>query len=1242
MPSRAPSESPTAVRPSPSPLLTSSSQLAVDRVPGSKAGKRRNFKLLRNGRGGSGGGSGGATPADDEEEDDEWAFEDGSTASFPPPASAPGPPAAPIPATLALTPEAGQAEEVLVDAPASGPEPEPRAKRGKGHALVKKTSRLFSRGPAEQSADPPRVARHSSVSSAASSVASTAGSVASASAVSHASAHNHGHAQAHAQHGYGFGQGRPWPGSRSTTRSGPGSSPPSSKHSRRLSHDSTGSWRPGSTRSGSMSTRDSLDPPRAGPASLSASLGPSSSARAPPSPASAATGTIAPAVPSRMSMWFSHLLPTSDAPSQPDAPPSPARNRPSAAASFLNAAKQKAAGVGRYLLDQEAQPDKCEDPIWVMGVAHPGWTPSTPSRSTEDLPGPIGHDEDDGRRGSGSSSRSGRPSPPRESALRPPAWSSRRKEAVASGGSASSSPPGKLGHLFSASTLSLVPVGSPGKDEKADSPRKTLKKDKEVVRWPEQFYDDFRSCVWCTYRSQYAPIAAIPQNSLLPTAAAYWAAHGPPADLAPPSLGASTSSAPLGATSRAALSGWGWARDDRGLTSDAGWGCMLRTGQSMLANALIHHRLGRSWRVPPARPPLEPESPAELAQLEAYAQYVKILSWFLDDPSPLCPFSVHRMALIGKELGKEVGEWFGPSTAAGALKTLANSFAPAGVSVATAADSIIYRSDVFAASNLPVDDGTAPPKSVLRTSSWGKKAVLVLVGIRLGLSEVNPIYYETIKALFMFPQSVGIAGGRPSSSYYFVASQAGSLYYLDPHFTRPAIPLKVPPSPVPPLNTAPFTPIRSPTPADDENPVVVHRTEASPYTLDVVDVDELSSGSETSSPPRIERTVTRERTVRRSPPRAKSGMRPSEPGQASSVPSTPTPCRVAPRHARPSSSSSVQGLPGAGRLGSALPPTPALAVDPQVKWYASAYADAQTRTFHADKVRRMPLSGLDPSMLLGFLCRDEADFDHFCARVAKLPQKIFTVADEPPAWDDDEDPGLESVSEPDPDGDADEGGSDVGSEEVDVATQHAGSTIRAVPLAAAGSTRDDLAELDAGVVALDLELGLPPVPAASDEGDTTPSDGELVSLDIEGTPWAASRQRCGALAETVVEASDAPARRHGHPFAQVAPHPFSAGHAAHLPDEDEVSEISRRSVDGDGGRGRGERGSEAGLHGPAERADTADEADEDELGSMPPTPTAATPLKSKRHLLDARDRARTGSWIEPARGGSAPNGASMV
>ena len=51
-----------------------------------------------------------------------------------------------------------------------------------------------------------------------------------------------------------------------------------------------------------------------------------------------------------------------------------------------------------------------------------------------------------------------------------------------------------------------------------------------------------------------------------------------------------------------------------------------------------------------------------------YATYVQILTWFFDSPSTLCPFSVHRMALAGKELGKDVGQWFGPSTAAGAIK----------------------------------------------------------------------------------------------------------------------------------------------------------------------------------------------------------------------------------------------------------------------------------------------------------------------------------------------------------------------------------------------------------------------------------------------------------------------------------------------------------------------------------------------------------------------------------------------
>lgn len=37
------------------------------------------------------------------------------------------------------------------------------------------------------------------------------------------------------------------------------------------------------------------------------------------------------------------------------------------------------------------------------------------------------------------------------------------------------------------------------------------------------------------------------------------------------------------------------------------------------------------------------------------------------------------------------------------------------------------------------------------------------------------------------PQSVGIAGGRPSSSHYFIGHQGEQFFYLDPHSTRPKL-----------------------------------------------------------------------------------------------------------------------------------------------------------------------------------------------------------------------------------------------------------------------------------------------------------------------------------------------------------------------------------------------------------------------------------------------------------------------
>lgn len=350
---------------------------------------------------------------------------------------------------------------------------EERLKKPKVRGIVKKTSRLFSRDKERLDRDTLGVG-----ASTPSLIASTGRQSSFSSANSNDSAVTSGSSI----------RQQPTPLVRPPSQSAKPRSPRTS-HSRRRSQDSQtslGAFAPsGSNGSGSNHQRPT--------ANLSASV-PSLPRNAFPSSAPPGSYRNTDNVPSRMSTWFSSLLPSSstatitDTTQSPDyaAPSSssPARKGPSAAAHFLYAARQKAVDGMRNLLDSEAQPDRCLDTIWVMGVEHPGWTPSTPIDSPS-----SGHAElpvagAGRRRGSGSS---GKPSPPpKHETLRPSAWP-KRKDAI-------SPPPKSFGNLFSTSTLSLaLPTSSPTKDNEARSvPTESLgrvakaKKEKEVLQWPEQ------------------------------------------------------------------------------------------------------------------------------------------------------------------------------------------------------------------------------------------------------------------------------------------------------------------------------------------------------------------------------------------------------------------------------------------------------------------------------------------------------------------------------------------------------------------------------------------------------------------------------------------------------------------------------------------------------------------------------------------------------------------------------------
>ncbi|KAI5207217.1 hypothetical protein AUEXF2481DRAFT_43367 [Aureobasidium subglaciale EXF-2481] len=242
--------------------------------------------------------------------------------------------------------------------------------------------------------------------------------------------------------------------------------------------------------------------------------------------------------------------------------------------------------------------------------------------------------------------------------------------------------------------------------------------------WPPAFLDDLESRIWLTYRSEFPQIA----KSTNPDAAS-------------------------GLSFRTRLLQLG---NSGGFTSDSGWGCMIRTGQSLLANTLQILELGRDWRK------------GEQTDTER-----GLLSLFADDPS--APFSIHRFVEHGaKACGKHPGQWFGPSAAARCIQALVDSHPPSGLRVYIRPDDSNVYQDSF--------------MGVARDKHGSFQPTLILLGTMLGISGVTPSYREGIKAALRLPQSVGIAGGRPASSHYFIGTQADHLFYLDPHTTRPLLP----------------------------------------------------------------------------------------------------------------------------------------------------------------------------------------------------------------------------------------------------------------------------------------------------------------------------------------------------------------------------------------------------------------------------------------------------------------------
>ncbi|GFY58446.1 cysteine protease ATG4A [Trichonephila inaurata madagascariensis] len=223
------------------------------------------------------------------------------------------------------------------------------------------------------------------------------------------------------------------------------------------------------------------------------------------------------------------------------------------------------------------------------------------------------------------------------------------------------------------------------------------------------------------------------------------------------------------------------------LTSDSGWGCMHRCGQMILAQAFLLHHFGRDWK---------------WNKLISNEEYFKIISKF--DDRPECPYSIHKIAMMGHVMDKGIGQWFGPNTIVQVLKKLVEDDLDNEMILYVAMDNMVIKSEIRklfrkkgatscgtesqnlenSSSSISQCNSIEPSQSSQTVSNEKENPVIVTIPLRLGLADIMPVYFEKLKEVFKLKQFIGMIGGRTNHASYFIGYIGNELINLDPHTTQ--------------------------------------------------------------------------------------------------------------------------------------------------------------------------------------------------------------------------------------------------------------------------------------------------------------------------------------------------------------------------------------------------------------------------------------------------------------------------
>lgn len=266
------------------------------------------------------------------------------------------------------------------------------------------------------------------------------------------------------------------------------------------------------------------------------------------------------------------------------------------------------------------------------------------------------------------------------------------------------------------------------------------------------------------------------------------------------------------------------------LTSDCGWGCMIRSSQMILSRALyrlfyyidktkneeyldqyLQEDLHLKSRVRTILLMMElPVSQADfcIKMKKLYYTQIDCMKNINDMTIKVIPpFSIANICSIGELYGKSAGEWFSDVTLPQIYNKMNESFdivpnlAIIHFHSTIEHEAIISRcftkinaNDINQnTENINRNNNEIDQTSLNQNKEKEKEIIhyndktylftktgLVFLSVRLGINTIPIEYHESIKRVFDFKNCIGIIGGKGSTAYYFIGYSQQSFLYLDP------------------------------------------------------------------------------------------------------------------------------------------------------------------------------------------------------------------------------------------------------------------------------------------------------------------------------------------------------------------------------------------------------------------------------------------------------------------------------